>query len=450
MVRFSYPMRPVLFLLFITSRAALPQVEPAAGDWKPWVIQTVDYQLAAPSSDLRSELEWLRDQRRSLSPEALAQIQYWDAGAPSYRWVERLTGIIAARGINTPTATRMLALMNVAMYDATVATWRNKYLHRRPRPATADASIKPSVQTPESPSYPSEHAATAAAAAVVLGYLFPQEATSHWQSAEEAARSRLFAGVEYPSDYTAGLDLGRRVGEAVVLVARSDGSSAVWSGTVPTGPCSWRGTNPVLPLVGTWKTWVLPSGDAVRPGPPVPCDSAAKQAELAEIRSFPRAFNDQAKAFSNQTAEGITGQWYTFAHRSLFEDKLDRNPPRSARIYALMATAQYDSVVACWDGKYAYWAIRPNQLDATITTLFATPSHPSYPGAHTCASSGISEVLAYAFPSRADEIRQVAIEAGLSRITAGIHYRSDHDAGIKIGRDVSAQVIERARKDGSQ
>ena len=71
----------------------------------------------------------------------------------------------------------------------------------------------------------------------------------------------------YPSDVRAGLDLGRAVGERVVAWARADGSDVAWTGTVPEGPGLWRGPNPVEPLAGTWQTWVLPAGDALRPPP---------------------------------------------------------------------------------------------------------------------------------------------------------------------------------------
>ena len=55
--------------------------------------------------------------------------------------------------------------------------------------------------------------------------------------------------------------------------------------------------------------------------------------------------------------------------RKISEYRLDTDPPRAARVYAIVSVALYDSVVACWDAKYTYWAIRPNQLDATVTTV---------------------------------------------------------------------------------
>ena len=53
--------------------------------------------------------------------------------------------------------------------------------------------------------------------------------------AEQAGKSQLYAGLQFWSDYTAGMDLGRQVAERVIERARADGSDAVWTGTVPTG-----------------------------------------------------------------------------------------------------------------------------------------------------------------------------------------------------------------------
>src|SRR5438874_10575761 len=102
------------------------------------------------------------------------QVSYWDSGAPGYRWNE----IAIAQGLKDGIAIaayRVLALVNVAIYDATVATWDAKYAFNRPRPSETDASLSTLLPIPSSPSYPSEHAAAAGAASAVLAYLFPKD-----------------------------------------------------------------------------------------------------------------------------------------------------------------------------------------------------------------------------------------------------------------------------------
>jgi hypothetical protein len=451
-------MRHILMITVLAATAAAQaQVEPKAGAWKTWVLTSGSQFRLPPPPDAvstRGEMAWLKSTQGGLDDIGRTQVAYWDQGAPNYHWVQwlqqRLADQINGGTINNPSAIRRLALLNVAIYDAMVAAWDSKYFYKRPLPAQMDSTFQPLVVNPNVPSYPNDFAVAAGAAAAVLKYLYPNDSTAIEGLAEEAARSRLYAGVAFPTDYFAGLQLGDQVGQLVVQRAKSDGSSAVWTGTVPTGPGLWTGTNPACPLCGTWKTWVLTTGDQFRPAPPLAYDSPEKQAELAYIRSQPRTFYDQSKAFFYQSPQGGVNEPYDSLHTAVFEDHLTGNAPRAARAYALSSVAQYDSMVACWDGKYTYWAIRPFQLDPTLTTLFATPNHPSYPSAHSTISTGVTDVMAYLFPTRAFTLHLVAIEAGWARIVAGIHYQSDIDSGNVLGHKVAQTVIDWASTDGSQ
>ena len=125
----------------------------------------------------------------------------------------------------------------------------------------------------------------AGAAAAVLAYIFPDRAAFFQKQAAEAGRSRVLAEVNSLSDVAASMALGQRVSTLVVARGKADGSGAKWSGSVPTGPGKWTGTNPILPLAGTWKPWVLTSQNEFRPGPPIAYDSPEKAAEMAELKN---------------------------------------------------------------------------------------------------------------------------------------------------------------------
>jgi membrane-associated phospholipid phosphatase len=175
------------------------------------------------------------------------------------------------------------------------------------------------------------------------------------------------------------------------------------------------------------------------------------------VRDFPRAAPGNAtsfvfryKAFYWQSPEGLDTWPYRYADKWIAEDRLDQNPPRVARIYALIAAVLFDAFIASQDGKFTYWYIRPHQLDPTIVPLFPVPNFPSYPSNHSTFSAARSEVLAYLFPTRADFIRAVGTEAGNSRIWAGIHYQFDNQAGNQLGKSVAQVFIARAQNDGSQ
>jgi membrane-associated phospholipid phosphatase len=422
------------------------QIEPEAGQWQTWVLASSDElrplappDAAATDAELQ-ELEALAAQRDGASLDAVA---YWDAGSPSYRWLQIAMSQVNAKPISPVRWVRMLALMNVAVYDATVAAWDAKYAYNRPHPSQADPTLSTVLPNPASPSYPSEHAAAAGAASAILAYIYPDDAQVFTDLAEAAAQSRVLAGVHYPSDVEAGLELGRAVAARVIERAQADGSDVKWTGTVPTGPGMWVGDQPAEPLMGTWKTWVLSSGSQLRPDPPPAYDSPQMLAELEELKTLTRTVQTNTAAFFWQANIGQFSP-YDWAMRHVFEEKLDSNPPRAARVYALMSVAGYDAAVACWDGKYTYWAIRPAQLDPALTTLFPTPPHPSYPAGHACHSGAVSGVLAYLFPSDSKDIEAKARQAADSRMWAGIHYRSDIEVGLALGQSVAQLVIERA------
>lgn len=424
-------------------------IEPKAGTWKTWVITSgKDLRVPPPPDTSAAELEQLRKLIATNDAQVAAKIVFWDAGSPGYRWIDLVNDRLL-EGQQIPNAHRVYTYLTMAIYDATIAAWESKYFYNRPRPSEADATLPVVLPTPRSPSYPSEHAAAAGAAATVLSYFFPDETSSFKAMAEEAAQSRVLAGLQFPSDSSAGLELGQRVADQVIARAKADGSDAVWTGTIPTGPCKWVGDKPANVTMPNWKPIVLAAAEEFRPPAPPDCHSPAVKAETDAIRQFERKFPNSYKAFYWQSPFGLFTDWYDYASKWMFEDKTDSNPPQAARAYAMLATVYYDAYIASNDGKYAYWYLRPHMLDKSITPLFAVPAHPSYPSNHSTLSTARCEVLAYLFPSHAEFIRKVGKEAGDSRVWAGIHYEMDNRAGVELGKAVAAKFIERARKDGA-
>jgi membrane-associated phospholipid phosphatase len=453
------------------------QVEPDAGSWRTWVL-TSGRQLRPgppPAPNVaRDEVQELAALAKQRDAAALDRIAYWDSGAPGYRWNEIAITHSLKAGLGL-FAYRAMALLHVAIYDATVAAWDAKYTYWRPRPSEFNAggpkfSFQTAIPDPRSPAYPCEHSVAAGAAAAVLGYLFPQDAAMFAAKAAEAAESRLLAGVQHRSDTVAGLALGRAVAELVIARARTDGSDLPWTGTVPVGPGLWSG-EPAFPTFGNLKTWVLASGSELRPGPPPAWDSPQRAAEIAEVKNYKRdAFLGSELGFwpedpagrpapdsgpfsSNQAvyyyAPFLHLLWSTELNQKVAEYRLDANPPRAARAYALVNIAGYEASVACWDAKYFYWTARPNQFDPTITTVLPTYPIPDYPSGHSTGLAGTAAVLGYLFPREASFFWSRAVENAASRLWAGIHFRSACEGGLALGRAVADRIIARARADGA-
>src|SRR5215471_18581410 len=100
------------------SRASA-QIEPKAGRWKTWVINSgSQFRLPTPPDGLSQDVEIknliTRANRRD--PAALNAISFWDAGPPGYRWNEIAANILVKNNITGPRSARILALLNVAIY----------------------------------------------------------------------------------------------------------------------------------------------------------------------------------------------------------------------------------------------------------------------------------------------------------------------------------------------
>jgi membrane-associated phospholipid phosphatase len=426
------------------------QVEPGAGQWKTWVISSgSEFRLPGPpdSNATAAEIQLLNGGASSLTPDQLAQIQFWNAGAPGYRWMELTEQLVVSEGLSTPLQTRAMSLVAVAIYDSMVAAWDTKYTYSRQHPSEIDPTISTVLTPTASPSYPSEHAVAAAAASSVLTYLFPDQASQLSTLAQQAGQSRILAGVAFPSDVSGGVSLGNQIGQAVITYAQSDGSSQVFTGSFPAMPGAWSSANPVAPLAGSWLAWTLTAGNQFRPVPPPAFGSSPATAQYAA---------DKALQLTNATNHlawfwqpGFFQPWLQQVETEIFQNHLDGNAPRASRVYALETVAQHDATIACWDAKYAYLELRPPQADPTVTPLFALPQHPGYPSGHACASAASAAVLSYLFPADSTALGAMSNDAGTSTFDALIHTQLDVSTGFSLGGQVGQQVVARGRADGA-
>jgi membrane-associated phospholipid phosphatase len=428
----------------------MAQVEPGAGKWKTWIIPSGSaLRLPPPPDDqiTTTELQWVKECVAQRDPAALSAIRYWDAGSPGYRWMLLAEQYVVNAGLPAPLQTRALALVAAAISDATVAAWDSKYTYNRKHPSDLDSTVAPVIAVPQSPSYPSEHAAAAGAAAAVLAYLFPDQETSVANMANEAATSRVLAGAAFPSDVFSGLDLGQSVGHAVIAYAQADGSNQIFSGSFPPTPGVWSSATPVAPLAGTWKPWVLNTKHDFRPGPPPAFGSDAANAQYGAVKNLTRTNDTNHLAWFWQP--GFFQEWLDQVTEEIFQNHLDLNPPRAARAYAYETIAQHDATLACWDSKYIYLELRPSQADSTITPVFGNPQHPGFPSGHACASGASAAVMSVLFPDDAKSFGAMATAAGMSTFDAGIHTQYDVTQGLLLGGEVGQAVATRASSDGA-
>jgi len=415
------------------------QLEPDAGNWKTWFISSgKEYRLAPPPA-WKTEIAEVLSRQKNLDSAGRQQIIYWNAGAPGYRWQPMMFRLWMSD--TTYNGALAYMLLGTATYDATVAAWDTKYALNRSRPFAADSRVKVYAPKPESPSFPCEHSVAAGVAVALISHFYPAMADSARHMADRLMASRVAAGVAFPSDTRAGFELGKTIAEIEIAKTKTYTPQMTWDGKQPEGPVFWRGEAPAAPLAGRSKTVALDSSSQFRPGPP---PDYAK--DMAELRNFKPSFGSMANAYFF----GSQPFWEDLLHKKVFEYNLHLNPPRAARVYALAAIAYYDGFVSCWDAKYTYWGIRPEQYDTTFQpVLFQSPPFPGYPSGHAAISGVLSELYSYFFPAESAYFRRKAKDAAESRFQGGIHFRTDNEVGLEMGRKVGDVIIRKAKADGA-
>ena len=168
---------------------------------------------AAYLTDL-NEIRALSDTR---TPEQLGIALFWNFPTGTFTplgyWDLVASNYIAANGLDERAATRTFALTTAAMMDGLIGCFDAKYHYWMIRPPQADPLIKVTFPVPNHPSYPSAHSCASAAAATVLGSLFPDRTTELNGWVTEAGLSRMYAGIHYRFDISAGQNLGVAVGQ---------------------------------------------------------------------------------------------------------------------------------------------------------------------------------------------------------------------------------------------
>src|SRR5262249_21341743 len=141
----------------------------------------------------------------------------------------------------------------------------------------------------------------------------------------------------------------------------------------------------------------------------------------------------------------------------------------AAERYARMGIAMSDAFVALWKVKYDVNLIRPVTyiqlvFDANwVPPLMETPNFPEYPSGHSVQSAAAATVLEGFYgsdtafedrthndrgwgPKRFSSFRAASDEAAMSRLYAGIHYRSAIEHGAAQGRCIGALALKLASR----
>jgi hypothetical protein len=471
-----------------------------AGSWKTILLTApTEFAVAAPiatgTPEYIAQVNEIKSWQAAITPEETAIVKYWSAGA-ILRWNEILRELVAKHNLppyqnadntypfpsaanplaypmfpfsNPPYAARAYGYVAAAQYDALVAAYYYKKLYNRAAVYTVDATVKTLVPKSDLPSYPSEDAVVEGTAVEMLKLLFPGDQAYVQQKAEEHKRARILAGANIRSELEAGEALGKAVAQKFVTRARGDragaaiGTAAQWAqletDCIARGEKPWYSQDypkrpPMLPFFGKVKAFLFDSLTAIslRPGPPPSTSSDKMKAETEEILNYTKNDTREHYRIVHFWADGVNtytppGHWDAVAA----EDFITKNysEVRWARNMALLNMALMDASIVCWDTKYFYYNPRPSQVNPAIKTLTGLPNFPSYISGHSTFSGAAATVLSYIIPENTAKYNAMASEASLSRMYAGIHYKSDCEVGLQVGSNVGNYAVNRGKADGA-
>jgi len=379
-------------------------------------------------------------------------------------WNEIMLDAIRTAGTAPPAASRGMAMVQAAVFDAVNGVTHDYHWYRVAGSAAAGTSAE---------------AAAASAAHDVLAHLYPGQSGTF-----DAALANSLAGIPDGPGEAGGVALGQYVASEMIAWRSGDGSTGAGDYTVSGGVGEWRPTLPgyAPPLAPGWR-YVAPFGvgspSAFRPaGPPVltsteyaaaheevrllgAVDSGTRTADETEVAQFWADGPGTATPPGHWNGIGQTVaamQGYTLSE--------------NARLFGLLNVALADAAITAWDAKYEYdlWrpitAIREADSDGNGATvedgawlpLLDTPAFPEYVSGHSTFSGAAARVLAlfvgddvFSFSDSPEDMpgvtryytsfSEASVEAGRSRIYGGIHFASGDVDGASAGMGVADYVF---------
>ncbi len=216
-------------------------IEPYWNHIRPMILSKPhEFLLPKPTSyniaQFLDECKEVFETTKKNTSEQTAQANFWDCNpyatttignlvysvkklSPGGHWIG-ITGIAILQQKQTlAEALLSYSLVSIAIFDAFISTWDEKYRSNYIRPVTAIQALlsptwQPLLQTPPFPEYPSGHIVISTASAVILTRLYgnrfhyidevekpfgipDREFNSFSDTANEAAMSRLYGGIHF-------------------------------------------------------------------------------------------------------------------------------------------------------------------------------------------------------------------------------------------------------------
>ena len=373
-------------------------------------------------------------------------------------WNTKAGDIVVSARMGPPPANRALAIANTAVYEAVNAITKRYPAGSLKLEAAPGASVD---------------AAVAAANRTALSKLLPSQ-----QSAIDIAYQAALSKIADGPAKTSGIAVGEKAAAAILAMRADDGAAAAETYRPQTAAGVYVPT--VIPAATHWpqrKPWLMTSSSQFRPGPPPALTSQLWARDYNEIKALGGKSNSRRTAEQTQIAgfwEATLPPIYNGIVLSV-ADVPGREVTQNARLFAAVAQAADDALLAVFEAKYHYnfWrpvtAIRNGDLDgndaterdASWTPFIETPMHPEYPCAHCTVAAAVGTVLQAeigtgSMPTLATtsylvkgparnwtKIDDFLQEVGNARVYDGVHFRNSTEVGTAMGKQVGALAAEK-------
>ena len=172
--------------------------------------------------------------------------------------------------------------------------------------------------------------------------------------------------------------------------------------------------------------------DKIKLDPPPEAGSAEHEAELKTLKELVGLLDNEAvRERINAQDKDLLAPF----DRYLRENNLEIDREKFMSILK-------DTNTIIFKFKYLFNRPRPHQVTNLEEIDNTAGKSPSYPAGHSTTGAVAAELLSEQFPEHAEEFRVIGTEVGYNRVIAGLHYMSDHLAGLTLASQIVPLVID--------
>lgn len=403
-------------------------------------------------------------------------------------WNAKMTDIIMEDGFSPAVIAKHYAYANIAAYTATQPGFAQMY-----RPLSGQINLYANPPIPDTSFiYDWRLCAIAAYKTIVNKVLYRSQYADSMYKAQVQAIEEEYEEVQDGDDIISrSIKHGESVAKYTIAWFKDDGhikNQGRPRYNFPRGNGDWKPTppefaDPLDPWFKTMRPLVLDSARQFKPLPPVTYDEtpnspfydqvmqiyiASKNLDLEqkEIAAFwdcnPIKAWHQGHFVFNTRQISPGGHWMALAKVGC--DYRQANMMEAIEAYTLVGISLFDAFIACWAEKYSSHSIRPvtyinKFIDSTWEPYLQTPPFPEHISGHSTISAASAEILTRLFGEfsykDSTEVRfglpvrsftnyhAAALEASISRLYGGIHFRRGCDEGNRLGKEIGGYIWDR-------